>query len=98
MELETFKNYIQQTVVLSDEVKAHFLSQAESYAPEKREEIIQKLKEHEDKFLKDGKARLGELQEKKSELSHQKIQEGEEHHKKEIVLAEAQLAATLADM
>ncbi len=51
MDIELFKKRIQNTILLTDEKKAYYISMAEEYPPEVRKEMVEALLGQEKEFV-----------------------------------------------
>ena len=98
MDLQAFKQRIQNTSLLTEEKKKHFLENAESYTPKIRTKMIKALEEHEKKFVKEGNALMAELFESQTKALNQKMLKTEAFHQKEVEDAEAQLLSDIEDL
>ncbi len=92
MNTNTFRKRIQNTALLSEERKAHFLSRAEFYSPEIRANMIKTLLQHEKDFIE---KEVIVIQQKRSDELHKQKEEQEAFHEAEIQKAEAELLKDL---
>ncbi len=98
MDLEAFIQRIQNSSFLPPQTKAHFVAQAETYAPEKRQELVNVLTKHENQFLADADTRIQEIQAEKKAKHQEEAKTYEQNHTKDEALAEAQLMSDLDDL
>ncbi|MBT5016495.1 hypothetical protein HN748_03450 [Candidatus Peregrinibacteria bacterium] len=97
MDLQAFINRIKKTVLLTEEGKARFESEADEYSPELRQELISALEKHEKKFIQEGKEYLAQT--KRDQINKQmteiKITHSQEEDD-EKTAAEKQLKTNLS--
>ena len=93
-----FRQIITDSALLSEEQKKQFLSNAAIYTPKARTEMIQILHHYTKEYVEFGKKRLITITQENKDLLHQKMEEKEAFHQKEIAEAESQLEKNLLEI
>ena len=91
MNLELFKKRISGTILMDEETKKYFLSQADSYSPEFRAGIISRLNKEEKEFLEFGRKLLMKKQGERQKKLREEMLVTQAKHKEEGEIAELQL-------
>lgn len=96
MNLEIFKKFIQNTPLLEEDEKAYYLSRAEVYSEEIKEEMISVISTQEHKLL--GVINVKNIEAKKEalKLMNKKLKAVEKEHEAEILEAEVLLEKELS--
>ena len=98
MDIQEFKKRIQQTVVLPEEMKKHFLGRADNYSQEKRAELIKELDKQESLFSEEASTRLQQIHSEKVAKNNQLQKKNEAIEKRQKAMQLVQVEAELHAM
>lgn len=98
MDIQEFKKRIQQTVVLPEEMKKHFLGSTDNYSPKKRTELIEELDKQESLFAEEASDRLQKIHSEKVTKNNQLQKKNEAIEKRQKAMQLVQVEAELHAM